>query len=117
MHPLAELWTWFADTSCAGYSPLYDRISRAVAASPEMIELISEAPPRGHQPTVLLAAVHYLLLEGIGHPLESVYAGRSDADPGLRLVGCGPDGRLDQFPAERTGQWLSRLASRLPISS
>jgi hypothetical protein len=82
MHPLAELWTYFADTSCAGYSPLYDRISRAVAASPEMIELISEAPPRGHQPTVLLAAVHYLLLEGIDHPLESVYAGASDADPG-----------------------------------
>ena len=45
MHPLAELWTWFADTSCAGYSPLYERNSRAVAASPEMIDLI-----RAHTP-------------------------------------------------------------------
>jgi hypothetical protein len=82
MHPLADLWTYFADTSCAGYSPLYDRISRAVAGNSAMIELISEAPPSGHQPTVLLAAVHYLLLEGVDHPLASVYAGTSDADPG-----------------------------------
>lgn len=82
MHPLTELWTWFADTSCAGYSPLYERISRAVAASPEMIDLISAAPPSGHQPTVLLASVHYLLLGGIDHPLASAYEGTSDADPG-----------------------------------
>jgi hypothetical protein len=86
MHPLAELWEWFADTSCAGYSPLYERIARAVAASPEMIELISAAPPSGHQPTVLLASVHYLLLGGLDHPLASVYAGTSHADAGPLFV-------------------------------
>ena len=86
MHPLTELWNWFADSSCAGYSPLYDRICRAVAASPEMIELISEAPPSAHQPTVLLASVHYLLLDGLDHPLGAVYAGTSDADPGPLFV-------------------------------
>ena len=86
MHPLAELWRWFADTSCAGYSPLYDRICRAVAASPELIDLIGEAPPSSHQPTVLLAAVHYLVLEGIERPLAAVYAGDSDADPGPLFV-------------------------------
>jgi hypothetical protein len=90
VHPLAELWTWFADTSCAGYSPLYDRISRAVAASPELIDLIGEAPPRGHQPTVLLAAVHCLVLAGGDErgtgPLAAVYAGDSDADPGPLFV-------------------------------
>lgn len=91
MHPLAELWTWFADTSCAGYSPLYDRICRAVAASPDLIDLIGEAPPSGHQPTVLLAAVHYLVLEGMDEsrgtePLAAVYSGDSDADPGPAFV-------------------------------
>src|SRR6476646_4821122 len=91
MHPLSELWEWFADTSCAGYSPLYERIARAVAASPEMIELISAAPPSGHQPTVLLASVHYLLLDGLSvdgleHPLASVYAGTSDANPGPLFI-------------------------------
>jgi hypothetical protein len=86
MHPLAELWEWFAATSCAGYSPLYERIARSVAASPEMIELISAAPPNGHQPTVLLASVHYLLLDGLDHPLASVYSGASDADPGPLFI-------------------------------
>src|SRR6478672_7054775 len=86
MHPLAELWTWFADTSCAGYSPLYERIARTVAASPEMIDLMSAAPPTSHQPTVLLASVHYLVLGGLDHPLAAVYAGASDADPGPLFV-------------------------------
>ena len=80
------IWLYFADTSSAEYSPLYDRISRTVAASEELLELIGEAPPTGHQPTVLLAAVHYLLLEGLDHPLASVYAGVSDADPGPLFV-------------------------------
>jgi hypothetical protein len=86
VHPLAELWDWFADTSCAGYSPLYERVARAVAASPEMIDLISAAPRSGHQPTVLLASVHYLLLDGLDHPLVPVYGGTSDADPGPLFV-------------------------------
>lgn len=79
---LAELWTYFADTSCGQYSPLYDRICRAVAANRDVLDLIGEAPPSGHLPTVLLAAVHYLLLEGLGHPLAAVYAGTSHDEPG-----------------------------------
>jgi hypothetical protein len=33
-----------------------------------------------------LAAVHYLLSDGLEHPLADVYAGRSDADPGPLFV-------------------------------
>jgi hypothetical protein len=83
---LAELWTYFADTSCGEYSPMYDRICRAVAASPGVLALIGEAPPSGHLPTVLLGAVHYLLLDGLEHPLAAVYAGTSRADPGPLFV-------------------------------
>ena len=78
---LGRLWAWFADTSCRDYSPLYDRISRAVAADPEILAMVLRAPPAAHQPNVLLAAVHYLLLSGLDHPLAEVYAGRSDVDP------------------------------------
>ena len=35
---------------------------------------------------LLLAAVHYLLLGGLDHPLAAVYAGESDADPGPLFV-------------------------------
>ena len=79
---LASIWTYFADTSCGEYSPLYDRICRTVADSDEVLDLIREAPPRAHQPNVLLAAVHYLLLSGVEHPLAAVYAGTSGADAG-----------------------------------
>jgi hypothetical protein len=81
MNDLGSIWEWFADTSCRGYSPLYDRICRAVARDSELLDLVREAPPAAHQPNVLLAAVHYLLLDGLDHPLAEVYAGRSDADP------------------------------------
>jgi len=83
---LAGVWTWFADTVGGGYSPIYDRVARAVAASTDVLSLVQEAPPRSHQPNVLLAAVHYLVLGGLDHPLADVYAGRSDADPGPLFI-------------------------------
>ena len=86
MRDLATVWLYIADTSCRGYSPLYDRICRTVAESDEVLDLVSEAPRRGHNPLLLLAAVHYLVLGGLDHPLAAVYAGASDADPGPLFV-------------------------------
>jgi hypothetical protein len=83
---LADIWIHIADTGCREYSPVYDRICRTVAASDEVLQLVQEAPPRGHFPNVLLGAVHYLLLGGLDHPLAAVYAGTSDADPGPLFV-------------------------------
>lgn len=100
---LSAVWIYFADTSCGAYSPLYDRISRTVAESDAVLELIGEAPPRGHQPNVLLAAVHYLLLGGVDHELAAVYAGVSDADVGPLFV---------DFCLHHRGQLLQLLSSR-----
>lgn len=83
---LAELWVSFADTQCAAYSPLYDRIARTVATSADVLALVQDAPGRAHMPNVLLAAVHYLLLGGAADPLGAVYDGSSDADPGPLFV-------------------------------
>src|SRR6476646_1470251 len=83
---LADVWIWFADSVGREYSPIYDRVARTVAASDEVLALVREAPPRSHQPNVLLAAVHYLVLGGLDHPLAAVYAGTSDADPGPLFV-------------------------------
>jgi hypothetical protein len=44
------------------------------------------APPIGHNPVLLLAAVHFLLLGGADHPLAAVYAAESDGDPGPLFV-------------------------------
>jgi Uncharacterized protein conserved in bacteria (DUF2332) len=78
---LAAIWIYIADSSCRGYSPLYDHICRTVAESDAVLDLVTEAPPEGHNPVLLLAAVHHLLLGGLEHPLAAVYAGESDADP------------------------------------
>ena len=86
MRDLGAIWLYIADSSCRGYSPLYDRICRTVAESDEVLDLVYEAPPRGHNPVLLLAAVHYLLLGGLDHPLAAVYAGESEADPGPLFV-------------------------------
>lgn len=85
---LADIWTWFAQ-EFDGYSPLYARIARAVAADDELLAMVERTPPRAHLPNVLLAAVHALLLGGLDHPLGAVYAGTSDAEPGpLFLALC-----------------------------
>ena len=86
MRDLAAIWVYVADYSCRGYSPLYDRICRTVAENDDVLDLVCEAPPTGHNPVLLLAAVHYLLLGGLDHPLAAVYAGESDADPGPLFV-------------------------------
>ncbi len=77
---LSQAWRDFAETECGSYSPLYAAICHSVAGDPELLALVAAAPPSGQQPNVLLAAVHYLILSGVAHPLADVYAGR--ADPG-----------------------------------
>src|SRR3954464_11444140 len=86
MRPLAAVWIYIADSSCRGYSPLYDRICRTVAESDALLDLVDTAPPEQHNPVLLLAAVHYLVLGAPDHALAAVYAGESDADPGPLFV-------------------------------
>jgi hypothetical protein len=78
LESLSEEWQRFAADECGSYSPLYSAICSGVAEDAELLALVAAAPPRGQQPNVLLAAVHYLLLGGLRHPLAEVYAGRGD---------------------------------------
>lgn len=79
---LGQVWAFIGATSCRGYSPIYERICDTVAHDDEVLAMVRRAPPPAHLPLVLLAAVHYLLLGGLDHPLGAVYDGTSDADPG-----------------------------------
>jgi hypothetical protein len=96
---LSHLWSRFVDHEFGTYSPLYAAIGRGVAADDELLGLVLEAPDPAHQPNVLLAAVHYLLLGGLDHPLAELYRRRAaGVEPaGVEPAGVGPTG------AEPTG--------------
>lgn len=77
----AQMWAWFA-THCHDTSPLYERISLVVADDRDLLEYLRTVPPSGQLPPALLAAVHYLILEGADDRLSALYAGRTREDPG-----------------------------------
>ncbi|MET0662869.1 MAG: DUF2332 domain-containing protein [Ilumatobacteraceae bacterium] len=83
---LADLWRWMAEQQFRGYSPIYERIAHAVADDRELLEMLREAPPPAHLPLAPLGAARYLLLDGLDHPLDDVYHGRSNADPGPLFI-------------------------------
>ncbi len=82
--------------SCRPRAPLYARLADGVAEHPEVAELMLAAPPEQHNPTLLMAAMHDLVLRGVssdlalfypnivGHPEDASGAhgaADSDADP------------------------------------
>jgi hypothetical protein len=54
-------------------APLYHHLAEGVAADPELVALLLHAPPEQHQPVLLFAAVHFLLLDGRRHELARYY--------------------------------------------
>jgi len=54
-------------------SPLYAQLCPAIAADPAVLALISEADRNQQVSNLLFAAVHFLLLSGIQHPLTEFY--------------------------------------------
>jgi hypothetical protein len=78
---LAALWAWFGESIVGAGAPIYEDICTSVAGDRQVLALVYEAPPTGHFPLTLLAAVHFLLLGGLDHPLAAVYEGASRAEP------------------------------------
>ena len=67
---------------------LYEHLARGLANDEETLELA--VTDRGQPPTILLAAVHYLLLKGTEHPLCEFY-------PNLISTPASPDNAYDAF--------------------
>lgn len=83
---LAGIWRSFGATECRGYSPLYERISEAVADSDPVLEFLLGLPPHAHQPNMLLAAVHQRVLQGVEPMLAELYASGNTASVGAVFV-------------------------------
>ena len=68
-----DYWDFFlAECECAN-APLYAGIIRGVKDDAAIKELAGQVKPGQPPANVLLAAVHYLLLQGADHPLRKLY--------------------------------------------
>ena len=86
---LREVWRRFAVDYCRGYSPMYEQICFAVADDDAVLDLALAAPAVGRQPNVLLAAVHYLVLEEASEePLAPVYVAGAVAGDRVGAMFC-----------------------------
>jgi hypothetical protein len=72
-------------------SRLYAGLSAGVLEDPELLAIAATAPVGQPPPNLFFAAVHYLLLSGVSHPLARLY-------PSLN---GGRDANEDAFPAFR----------------
>ncbi|MET8981026.1 DUF2332 domain-containing protein [Streptomyces sp. NPDC004539] len=77
---LAETFRRFADQQAMGLSPLYATLSRAVARTPELLNLAARTQPGQPAPNMLLGAVHHVLRSGVQDPLAPYFTSREDLD-------------------------------------
>src|SRR3954454_19897385 len=77
---LAQVYRRFGAVDAAETSPLYGRVAVALSESAEALRAIETAPVRKRHPTVILAALHDLVLAGRAPALAAAYAaGDGDA--------------------------------------
>jgi hypothetical protein len=84
---LAQIWSYYSTNVYGAYAPLYSRLARLVAGDDDLLELVHAAPPYAHDPNVLLAAAHYLVLGGVDHPAARFFSddpARDDAGPAFK---------------------------------
>jgi hypothetical protein len=98
----------FARQECH-VSPLYERLSLGVAGDPEVLAIAARAKPGQPVPNLLLAAVHFLLLSGVQHPLADFYPSLSPVTP----VAADPYPRFRVFCLEHREKVLELISTRL----
>jgi hypothetical protein len=105
---LAEEFEFFARSQCEGRSPTYARCSYAVAADPDLLDLVSPAEPGQRRPTLLFAAIQYLLLRG---EATGEFAAWFPAVSGQPIPVDDPVPALRRFCAEHRDAILRQLAT------
>ncbi len=75
----------FARRDCQEVAPLYARLALGIARDPEVLALAAQARSGQPVPTLFLAAVHYLLLSGVRHPLDAFYPSVRRIEDSARL--------------------------------
>jgi hypothetical protein len=83
---VAEAYRHFGEVDVADSSPLYGRVAVALSESDDALRAIDNAPALKRHPTVILAALHDLALQGRAPALADAYARRDlDAAPAAAI--------------------------------
>jgi len=75
---VVDFYRSYGTESFAGAAPLYAQVCSELGDHPGLVALIAKHDPEAQQPNLLFAAVHYLLLSGLNHPLLQIYDGTVD---------------------------------------
>ncbi|HET7089463.1 MAG TPA: DUF2332 domain-containing protein [Anaerolineae bacterium] len=98
----------FATLETGGSSPLYERLCLGISQDADVLALAAQA--RSHPvPNILLAAVHYLLLKGVQHPLAAFYPSVSNETH----PGGDPYPHFRAFCIEHRDEILNLIRTRL----
>lgn len=94
-------------------SPLYGRLGMVVAHDPDLLAIAAQGRAGQQPPNLFFAAVHFLLLDGVGtdHELASYYA--SVAGPDARPVGADVDAAFHDYCVRHRDALVELVATRL----
>jgi hypothetical protein len=121
---LSEVFERFARDEFHSSSPLYERLSNAIAHDAELLALAAHCRKGERIPNLVFGAVHYLLLTGISHPLRRFYkslggcfAGREDPLPDFRSFCLDHVERIRELVTVRMVQTndVGRCAGLMPL--
>ena len=102
---IADYYRSYGESSFSADQPIYAEICERLSEVPELIDLLAAHEPEARQPNLLFAAVHYLLLGGLDHPLGEVYAGSgADAIDAFADVILSHRGEIDELLRTRRTQ-------------
>jgi hypothetical protein len=68
-----DYWTFFAGEAKRGHSPLYERLALGIRDDEKLRAMAARVRLGQPQANLILAAAHYLLLDGVYHPLADHY--------------------------------------------
>jgi hypothetical protein len=121
---VSQVFKRFAKEEFHRASPLYERLSLALAQDAELLALAAHCRQGERKPHLFFAAVHFLLLSGIAPPLARFYPslggafdGRKDPFPDFHLFCREYSERIRQIIAVRFVQTneVSRCAGLMPV--